>query len=324
MNINRNNNQTQDYYEVLGLNKNATQEDIKKAYRKLSLQLHPDRNNNSSESTERYKEVNSAYEILSDERERKKYDNQSNSPFFNNMSGGEHVNINPADIFNFFNKNIFEQMGSQGNMSSGFNPMNMGGVSFGGINVGEMAMNGLKSKLMKPIPIVKTEEIKLSTTYNGSKIPINIKRWVVENNVKREESETVYLQVPKGVDDNELLILRGKGNSLSPNNTGDVKVFIKIINDTEFIRNGLDLILNKTISLKEALCGFSFDLKYLDGRVFKITNSSGNIITNSYNKVISKLGLTRDEHSGNLIINFTIEFPKELSTEQVEKLAKIL
>ena len=194
----------------------------------------------------------------------------------------------------------------------------------GGINLGEMAMDGLKNRLMKPIPIIKTEEINLSKAYNGCKIPITITRWVVENNIKKEETETVYLQVPKGVDDNEIIILRGKGNSLSQNNAGDVKVFIKIINDTGFIRHGLDLILNKNITLKEALCGFSFDLNYIDGRIFKITNGSGHIVTNNYNKVISNMGLSRDEHIGNLLINFTVDFPTELSAEQIESLTKIL
>ena len=197
----------------------------------------------------------------------------------------------------------------------------MGGMQ---MNMGDMTMEGLKSKLMKPVPIIKTEEIQLSKAFNGCKLPVNIKRWVVENGVKKEESETVYIQIPKGVDDNELIILRGKGNALSQNNMGDVKVFIKIINDTGFIRNGLDLTLNKTITLKEALCGFTFDLKYVDGRIFKITNNSGNIITNNYNKVINKMGLSRDEHVGNLIIVFTVDFPTDLTTEQVDALAKIL
>ena len=211
------------------------------------------------------------------------------------------------------------QMNMGGGMS--FGPM---GMNIGGINLGDMTMDGIKSKLMKPVPIIKTEEIQLSKAYNGCKLPVNIKRWLVENGIKKEETETIYVPVPKGVDDNELIILPGKGNALSQNNIGDVKVFIKIINDTGFIRNGLDLILNKTITLKEALCGFSFDLKYIDGRTFKITNGSGNIITNNYNKVIPKMGLTRDEHIGNLIINFTVEFPTDLTPEQVEELGKIL
>jgi DnaJ family protein A protein 2 len=76
--------------------------------------------------------------------------------------------------------------------------------------------------------------------------------------------------------------------------------------------------------LKEALCGFSFDLKYIDGRTFKITNGTGNIITHNYKKVIANMGLTREEHVGNLIINFTVDFPTNLTPEQVEELNKIL
>jgi DnaJ-class molecular chaperone len=327
-----NSEKKKDFYEILGVTKEASQEEIKKAYRKLSLQLHPDRNNNSLDSTEKYQEINGAYDVLSNEQERANYDRQRNSPFFGHMQnmhnmqghmpGNVHMHtmeVNPADIFNFLNKNIFEQMGM--GMTNGMGGMQMGGMQ---MNMGDMTMEGLKSKLMKPVPIIKNEEIQLSKAFNGCKLPVNIKRWVVENGVKKEESETVYIQIPKGVDDNELIILRGKGNALSQNNMGDVKVFIKIINDTGFIRNGLDLTLNKTITLKEALCGFTFDLKYVDGRIFKITNNSGNIITNNYNKVINKMGLSRDEHVGNLIIVFTVEFPTDLTTEQVDALAKIL
>ena len=335
-----------DFYEILGVTKEASQEEIKKAYRKLSLQFHPDRNNNSTESTERFQEINGAYDVLSSEQEKANYDRQRNSPFFGNGMGmgmGMGVEINPANIFNFLNKNIFEQMGmgqgmhmgqmhmgpGQMHMGPGQVHVNMGGIPMNMANVmangmGEMTMDGLRNKLMKPVPIIKTEEIHLSKVFNGYKLPVNIKRWVMENGIKKEEAETVYIQIPKGVDDNELIILQGKGNAISQTNIGDVKIFLKVINDTDFIRTGLDLTLNKTITLKEALCGFAFDLKYVDGRIFKITNNSGNIITNNYNKVISKMGLTRDDHVGNLIIKFTVDFPTDLTELQIEGLAKIL
>jgi DnaJ-class molecular chaperone len=318
-----NTDKKKNYYEVLGVTKEASPEDIKKSYRKLSLQFHPDRNNNSTESTEKSQEINSAYDVLSNEQERANYDRQHMSPFFgrHGQSMGQGmggVEINPADIFNFINKNIFEQMANgqvHVNLGPGMAMMN---------GFGEMTMDGLRSKLTKPVPIIKNEEVPLSKAFTGCKLPININRWVIENGIKKEETETIYLQIPKGVDDNELIILRNKGNALSQTNIGDVKIFIKIINDTNFIRTGLDLTINKTITLKEALCGFIFDLKYVDGRIFKITNNSGNIITNNYKKVISNMGLTRDDHVGNLIINFTVEFPTDLTEVQIEGLAKLL
>jgi DnaJ family protein A protein 2 len=174
------------------------------------------------------------------------------------------------------------------------------------------------------VPIIKTETISLSKAYTGFNMPIEITRWIVENDVKREETETVYLPIPKGVDNNEIIIMREKGNILSEHNKGDIKVFIKIQNDTEFIRNGLDLCLNKTISLKDALCGFAFDMNYLDGRIFKLNNTVGNIVTHNYNKVLQGLGMKREEHVGNLIINFNVTFPEHLSETQVEALRAIL
>ena len=134
----------------------------------------------------------------------------------------------------------------------------------------------------------------------------------------------MYITIPKGVDTNELIILREKGHIMNDSIKGDIKIFITVKNDTEFIRNGLDLVLNKTISLKEDLCGFSFDMKYLDGKTFKINNGNGNVIGFNYKKVLPDMGMKRDNHTGNIIINFTIVFPEKLSAEQVESLLTIL
>jgi DnaJ-class molecular chaperone len=102
-----------------------------------------------------------------------------------------------------------------------------------------------------------------------------------------------------------------------------IKLFVKIQNDTEFKRSGLDLILEKTIGLKEALCGFSFELKYITGKVYTINNHSGNIISHGYRKIIPNMGFSRDNHVGNLIIIFNVTFPKNLSTEVMEQLKAI-
>lgn len=325
------------YYEVLGVSETASQEDIKKAYRKLSLQYHPDRNGNSAESTAKFQNISAAYDIIGDENKRKQHDMQSKMQFApnggmafpfppnmgaNNMNGGGGMptffttssgEFNPADILNFMSNNFF---GQGGGIKIDGNGIRVGGNVFN--------MDTMKQRLAKPTPIVKSETITLSKAYTGYNMPIEITRWIVENDIKREETETIYIPVPPGVDNNEIIILREKGNILAENNKGDIKVFIKIQNDTDFIRNGLDLILNKTISLKDALCGFVFDMNFLDGRIFKLNNNVGNIISNNYNKVIPGLGMKRDDHIGNLLINFTVTFPDQLSAEQIEALQKIL
>lgn len=312
-------------YEILGVDEKASQEEIKRAYRKLSLQNHPDRNNNSPESTSKFQSISSAYEIIGDEDKRRQYDMKSKNPFGMGGMGGptfftSNVEIDPADIFNFFSNNFFN--GGGGGMGGG----GMGGGNMPGVRMGPNMFNmeNLKQRLAKPTPIIKTETISLSKAYTGYNMPIEITRWIVENDIKREETETIYLPIPKGIDNNELIILREKGNMLNETNKGDIKVFIKIQNDTEFIRNGLDLVINKSISLKEALCGFTIEMNYLDGRIFKINSNAGSVIANNCNKVLNGYGMKREEHVGNLIINFNIVFPEKLSEEQIQGLQKIL
>jgi DnaJ family protein B protein 4 len=340
------------FYEILGVSETASQEDIKKAYRKLSLQYHPDRNNNSPESTTKFQSISAAYDIIGDENKRRQHDMQSkmqaggmqggmqgggmsfagmhsgNMPFggmhsggmqggnmptfFTTSSGGE---FDPSEILNFVSNNFFGGNGGGGIKIDG-NGIRVGGNVF--------TMDNIKQRLAKPTPIIKTETITLSKAYTGYNMPIEITRWIVEGDVKREETETIYIPIPRGVDNNEIIILREKGNVLAENNKGDIKVFIKIQNDTEFVRNGLDLILNKTISLKDALCGFTFDMTYLDGRTFKLNNNVGTIITHNYNKVIPGMGMKREEHIGNLLLNFSVVFPEQLTMEQIEALQKIL
>ena len=108
-------------YEILGINKSASQEEIKKAYRKLSMEYHPDRNNGSEVSTEKFKKISAAYETLGDESNRRNYDMMGGMGMGMGMGGGGGHNmgagINPNDIFNFFSKNVFNGMG-----------MDMGGI----------------------------------------------------------------------------------------------------------------------------------------------------------------------------------------------------
>jgi len=145
----------------------------------------------------------------------------------------------------------------------------------------------------------------------------------MENGNKVFENEIVYVTVPKGIDEGEIIVLREKGNIAREDCKGDIKIFIKIQNDTEFKRNGLDLVLEKTITVKEALCGFTFELKYITGKTYTITNNSGNIISHGYRKMIPNMGFSRDQHLGNLIIIFNVTFPENISVEVLDELKKI-
>jgi DnaJ family protein A protein 2 len=121
-----------------------------------------------------------------------------------------------------------------------------------------------------------------------------------------------------------MIVLKDQGNIINESCKGDIKILIKVENETKFERRGLDLIFHHHISLKNSLCGFSFELKHLNGKVYTINNNSGNIIPPDFEKIIPNMGLMREGCIGSLIIHFHVTFPETLSLNIIEKLSSIL
>jgi len=295
------------YYEILNLNKNASQDEIKKAYRKMSLIYHPDKNNDSEESKKKMQEISEAYEILGDSETRQQYDNGT----YNLTHNFGEMPFDVNDIF----ANIFGQSFAHPQQGSTKFKVFFGGTPFNAQNF---------QHIIRIQPIIKTIIIPFEKVFIDLKIPVEIKRLIQNENQHTEEIETIYIDILKGIDDGEIINIKEKGNCID-GVKGDVKLIIKIDNKTDFKRDGLDLIYTKTITLKEALCGFSFELKHLNGKIYTITNSStiGHVIHQNYNKTIPNMGLMRENYIGNLIIIFNIKFPEILTTEIVEELKKI-
>ncbi len=305
------------YYDILKINKGASQEEIKKAYRKLSMKFHPDK---PTGDEEKFKKINEAYSVLSDKDKKTLYDLTGNKdgnigmPFGGGMKMPfGNFSFETSNMNNIFENDLFKMF---------FNGTTMGDE---GPNI-RIFRNGVPvNNLQKPPPIIKNIEITLSQAYSGMNYPIEIERWIKQpNNVKITEKEKIYVAIPSGIDENEIIILRNQGNILNENLKGDIKCFIKIKNDTEFERNGLNLIYTKKISLKDSLCGFSFVLHYIDGKQYTINNSSGKIINPGFKKQINNMGMKRDNQKGNLIIDFKIEFPENLTNKQITTLKEIL
>lgn len=314
------------FYEILELPETATQEEIKKSYRKLSLKYHPDRNPGQPEMTTKFQKIGEAYETLSDPHKKQEYDMGQKNPFFSMGHNDGMPNVD--ELFSKLFGMPFGPMGQMNHMGGhmghmGDIPFSMNGM---GPNI-RIFRNGMPVNMnmqQKPSPIIETIHINMSQVLNGATVPVEIERWLIENDNKLFEKETLYVNVPKGIDDNEIILLKDKGNILNDTCRGDVKLFIKIVNNTEFERQGLDLLIHKTISLKDALCGFSFELKYVNDKVYTIHNTQGNIIPPEYKKVIQKMGLARDDHVGNLIIIFHVQFPEKLEEQAILQLKEIL
>lgn len=313
---------SEDFYNVLGVGEKSTKDEIKKAYRSLQMKYHPDKNNGSEEAGVMSKKINEAYEILGDDQKRKEYDNARNNPnpFMRMNSNGGGMDPHMDDILNMFFGGAGSPFGGPFGVPFGMNGMPPGAK----VHIFHGGPMGFQQAMSKPPPIMQNLSINMEQVLSGATLPLEIERWIIENGIKVYEKETIYVTVPQGIDDGEMIILRDKGNVINENVKGDVKIIIKITNNTEFKRSGLDLILEKTITLKESLCGFTFELNYLNGRSYTLNNNKGNIIPPEYKKVYPGMGLTRGDHKGNLVIHFHVEFPEKLTDEQIAKLTSTL
>lgn len=348
---------TKNYYKILNVKENSSESDIKKSYRQLQMKHHPDKEA-TAENNDICCEINNAYEILSDRNKRNQYDMMRKNPFINmcglggqglgasmssgfgGVSGGRNMNMNNSDNMQNLFTNIFAEALSselEDLMNQSCNPNGPKIHVFGGNTQDFMntmndmnsmnSMNNINRKTVNnqinPEPIEKTIDITLLQSYTGCNIPINIERIMILNRERKKENETIYVNIEKGIDNDEIINIEGKGHNIN-NVKGIVKLFVKIKNDTYFERDGLNLIYNKTLTFKESLCGFSFDIEHIDGRAFKLNSNGGNIVYNNYRKVIPNLGMERKDNVGNLIIRFMVSYPDKLTQEQIENLKEIL
>ena len=317
------------HYETLGLSKEANDTEIKKAYRKLSLQYHPDRNS-TDEAVEKMHTINSAYEILSDKEKRNQYDQELE--FGNGGMHFQHMNSMDefADINQLFNM-MFNGMPGGGPFGGGVHTFHSGGPgirifhSSGGPGNFHAEFSQSFHHQSPPPTIEKTVELTLEQCFRGCSIPVDIEKWTALNGKKIYESQNIIINFPAGIDESDTLLLKDQGNTINENLKGDVHLKIKIINRTPFIRQGLDLIFHKTISLKDALCGFTFDIPHINGKTFALNNNSNpSVVYPGFKKVIPNLGMTKENATGNLIIELEIEFPDKLSGEQIDILKTTL
>jgi DnaJ-class molecular chaperone len=303
------------FYEVLGVNENVSNEELKKVFRKLSLKHHPDKGGDEN----KFKEINEAYSVLSNENSRKEYDMKRK---FGGMPGGIPGGM-PGGIPEDFLNHIFSSMGGgmPGGMPFSFNINSQNGghpnirIFRNGVQVNQNQMN-------KPTPIVKHINISMEEAYRGVEKSVTIERWIIdENNMKKIEKENIYVSIPKGIDHNEIIIMREKGNIINEKLKGDIKIFINITNNTQFKRKGLDLIYEKKITVCEALCGFKFNIRLLNNKTISINNTES-IIQPGYTKVLEGFGLERNNNKGNLVLIFNVIFPDKLSKQQKELIKK--
>lgn len=236
-------------YETLGVDKSASSEDIKKAYRKLARKYHPDINKDPG-AEDKFKEINAAYEILSDDEKRRQYDTRGDSMFGGQNFSDFARNAGDMGDLNEILRNIFGGGFKSGSFSSNFG----GGFSQGFGGFGE------------DLDINARLTIDFDTAVMGSEKEINL------------NGESIKIRIPAGVNDGDKLRVRGKGErSSSSNQRGDVILTLNVTPSSEYKKDGDDLYKTIDIPLKIALFGGKIDVKtYKKDVTIKIAENTKN------------------------------------------------
>ncbi|MFA5512312.1 MAG: DnaJ C-terminal domain-containing protein [Candidatus Kapaibacterium sp.] len=299
-----------DYYTVLGVSKNSSQDDIKKAYRNLAKKYHPD-SNKSSDAEIRFKEISEAYTVLSDPEKRKKYDLLGSNWNKHRQTGGSNDDFNWSDYFsqNFRQKsgNARQKVGDvfgDGGISDFFDRI-FGGMGGGFTQTPRQNPNANvyeKGENFKTEIQISLEEVckgtKRQLQFNGEKFEVNFK---------------------PGLQDNQKLKLTGKGkSSKSGANAGDLIITVKVSEDPKIIRKGNDLYADTEIDLLTAVLGGEHYADTFYGKV-KLKISAG---TRS-GKLLKLKGMglpdyKNNSHKGDLFLKLIIQLPEKLSDKEIE------
>ena len=293
------------YYKVLGVEKNASDAEIKKAYRKLAMKYHPDKNKGDHQAEDKFKQISEAYAVLSDKEKRRQYDEFGDSGF--------HQRYSQEDIFRGFDiSDILKEFGIGGNFFGGRKAhghfSRSGASPFGGFG-GRQTAKG--SDLVYEIPLTLRE------VATGAKKTISLQHGA--------QAEKITVNIPKGMISGKKLRLSGKGNP-SPYGgpPGDLFIQSKVMDDPIFQVEGYDLHLNRTIRLSEALLGTQISVPSISGKELSLKVPPG---TNHKTKMrLPGHGLPKmkGEAPGDLFVQIQVQMPKKLSKSQkslIEKMA---
>ncbi|KAI9479834.1 Molecular chaperone (DnaJ super) [Coemansia sp. RSA 989] len=347
-----------DYYSILGVGKGAKEEELKKAYRKLALKWHPDRNKGDKETAEKkFKDISEAYEVLSDKQKRQIYDQYGEEGLkggvppgaggaggfpgggfpggggttFTFTSGG------PGGGFGGFNpsnpEDIFEQLfgGGLGGLSSmggggrghGAQFMDvdggMGGFGFGG-------GNGTSVRSRRPQEITRPLACTLEELYNGCTKKLKVTRRIRDATGNINPSEKVLqVNIKPGWKAGTKIRFNKEGDDLG-HGAQDIVFVIEEKPHPLYKRNGDDLNVTLTLTLDEALCGFKKPLELLSGKSIFVTNSNSIVQPGQTSRMLN-YGMPNSKNPGNkgtLVITYDVKFPATLSLSQKEKIHEAL
>jgi curved DNA-binding protein len=303
-----------DYYKILGVDKDATDAEIKKIYRQLAKQYHPDKNPGDKAAEERFKEISEAYGVIGDKEKRKDYDRlASNYRAYQQTGRG-------GDWFSNFQNQGGQSNNFEGTFSDLFNNMGykdiFSSIFGGGQSQSQHPFSGRKSSRTNSVKRGEDMEVELPLSleeiFSGGEKEISV------------EGKKIAVKIPRGIDEGKKLRLKYQApTGRYGADKGDLYLKIKILEHDYFIRKGLDLYAEEKIDLYTALLGGKKQIKTIEGKTISINiapeTDSGKTLR------LKGLGMYNADASfrGDLYVKLLIVLPKNISQEDKNILKNI-
>ncbi len=310
------------FYDILGIKRNASETDIKKAYKKCALKHHPDKGGN----LDKFIEISRAYETLFDPEKRKLYDkfgeeglqSNFNDPFntFKNVFKRDQKCQNIDQIctltleeiyrtetvtIDFKIQKICQQCAGKG-AKPGFSP----------VDCTDCCGTGTKVYTRELAPGFVQHIKSTCDNCNGSGVYIRDEEKCLGCNGKQIvlEDNTIEFEIPLGISQKSFILLKGSGHQHPAKENGDVKIIIKELQHPVFKRRDNDLIVEKQITLVDALKGFQFSIKFLDADSSEKLIQCHSVVNGTLK--LQGYGLPSKGGSGDMIFNFIVQYPKDI------------
>ena len=306
---------TDDFYKALGVSEDASESDIKKAYRKLSRKYHPDLNPGDAAAEKKFKEISEAYDVLSDKKQREEYDQirrygAAGMGGFGGggFGGGSYTGYPGADAFGGFSNGgaginiddllggLFSGSAGGSRRSAGFTSADFGGMGGGGFGSAQHAA---------PEESTTSTRISLVQAYTGATVTVFL-----------PDGSHTEARIPAGIKDGQKVRLRGKGLR-----GGDLKVTVRVSDDSVYSREGNNLIMRAPVTLAEAVDGAVIEVPLPDASTVKLRLAPGQVGRRLRAK---GRGFKAKGGDGDLLVIPEIVLPAELSAEAQEAFDKFV
>ena len=296
------------YYKMLGLNKNASEEDIKKSYRKLAMKYHPDQTKGDKSAEENFKKISEAYAVLSDKKKRKQYDT--------------------------FGSAGFQQRYSQEDIFKGFDFDSILSELFGGAGSFNARGSGMRFSFGNRTPFSSYQRQKQAQPKGSDlvyELPLTLKEVATGTNKTvsfqhKGSSEKITVKIPKGMISGKKLRIAGKGEP-SPYGgpPGDLYIQVKVIDDSVYDAEGYDIYIKREIKLSDAILGSNISVPTLSNKELSLRIPPGTKHKTKMRLTGHGLPHMHGKGQGDLYVHIHINMPKKLTKKQkklIEQLAE--